>query len=180
MRTRRSSGCVDGSGNWPPNINRPAKSPSRSHANSPDLSGPRCNRWRPDEGKEPETRVRRLRRVGHGRRRRRMIQGTMVRISEIAMRQRPRLGLARLDSLSSRRSTVMCALLRATAVTTVYQRDSSSKRPRSSVVSAGRAPQRPRAHVARTVSRASRPEGGAFGAPGHRAHHVSRGCYAAS
>jgi len=34
----------------------------------------------------------------------------------------------------------MCALPRATAVTTVYQRDSSSKRPRSSVVSAGRAP----------------------------------------
>ena len=34
----------------------------------------------------------------------------------------------------------MCALLRATAVTTVYQRDSSSKRPRSSVVSAARAP----------------------------------------
>jgi len=32
----------------------------------------------------------------------------------------------------------MCALLRATAVTTVYQRDSSSKRPRLSVVSAAR------------------------------------------
>ena len=35
----------------------------------------------------------------------------------------------------------MCALLRVTAVTTVYQRDSSSKRPRSSVVSAARAPE---------------------------------------
>jgi len=34
----------------------------------------------------------------------------------------------------------MCALPRATAVTTVYQRDSSSKRPRPSVVSAARAP----------------------------------------
>src|SRR5436190_2704010 len=45
-----------------------------------------------------------------------------------------------LDCTSSRRSTVMCALLRVTAVTTVYQRDSSSKRPRSSVVSAVRAP----------------------------------------
>jgi len=43
----------------------------------------------------------------------------------------------------------MCALLRATAVTTVYQRDSSSKRPRS-----------------------SRPPGGAFGAPGPRARHL--------
>jgi len=32
----------------------------------------------------------------------------------------------------------MCALPRATAVTTVYQRDSSSKRPRASVVSAVR------------------------------------------
>jgi len=36
----------------------------------------------------------------------------------------------------------MCALLRATAVTTVYQRDSSSKRPRASVVSAARPPTR--------------------------------------
>jgi len=34
----------------------------------------------------------------------------------------------------------MCALLRATAVTTVYQRDSSSKRPRASVVFAVRPP----------------------------------------
>jgi len=36
----------------------------------------------------------------------------------------------------------MCALPRATAVTTEYQRDSSSKRPRSSVVFAARAPTR--------------------------------------
>ena len=42
--------------------------------------------------------------------------------------------LALLDCTSSRRSTVMCALLRSGVVTTVYQRDSSSKRPRSSVV----------------------------------------------
>jgi len=36
----------------------------------------------------------------------------------------------------------MCALPRATAVTTVYQRDSSSKRLRASVVSAARPPTR--------------------------------------
>src|SRR5215210_6013756 len=46
--------------------------------------------------------------------------------------------LATLDCTSSRRSTVMCALLRAIALTTVYQRDSSSKRPRASVVFAAR------------------------------------------
>jgi len=34
----------------------------------------------------------------------------------------------------------MCALPQAIAVTTVYQRDSSSKRPRASVVSAARPP----------------------------------------
>jgi len=34
----------------------------------------------------------------------------------------------------------MCALPQVTAVTTVYQRDSSSKRPRASVVSAAREP----------------------------------------
>ena len=58
--------------------------------------------------------------------------------------------LAPLDCTSSRRSTVMCALPRATAVTTVYQRDSSSKRPRPSVVSAARAPTR------RTMSESGR------------------------
>ena len=47
---------------------------------------------------------------------------------------------ATLDCTSSRRSTVMCALPWATTVTTVYQRDSSSKRPRVSVVSAARPP----------------------------------------
>jgi len=36
----------------------------------------------------------------------------------------------------------MCALPRAIAVTTVYQRDSSSKRPRASVVFAARPPTR--------------------------------------
>jgi len=36
----------------------------------------------------------------------------------------------------------MCALPRATTVTTEYQRDSSSKRPRASVVSAARPPTR--------------------------------------
>jgi len=38
----------------------------------------------------------------------------------------------------------MCALPRVTRVTTVYQRDSSSKRPRASVVSAARSPTRRR------------------------------------
>jgi len=63
----------------------------------------------------------------------------------------------------------MCALPQVIAVTTVYQRDSSSKRPRSSVVSAARAPTY---HAMDTVSRAPRPAAGAFGAPGHRVHHV--------
>ena len=39
----------------------------------------------------------------------------------------------------SRRTTVLCALPRAIAVITVYQRDSSSKRPRSSAAFAARA-----------------------------------------
>ena len=79
-------------------------------------------------------------RASDGPRRRRMIRGTIVRIGELAMRYGRPSQLATLDCTSSRRSTVMCALPRATAVTTVYQRDSSSKRPRSSVVSAARAP----------------------------------------
>ena len=85
-------------------------------------------------------------RVSDGPRRRRMIRGTIVRIGELALRYGHLSQLAPLDCTSSRRSTVMCALLRATAVTTVYQRDSSSKRPRSSVVSAARAPTRRRSH----------------------------------
>ena len=83
-------------------------------------------------------------RVGDGPRRRRMIRGTIARIGELAMRYGHPSQLATLDCTSSRRSTVMCALPRATAVTTEYQRDSSSKRPRSSVVSAARAPTRRR------------------------------------
>src|ERR1700681_593839 len=81
-------------------------------------------------------------RVSDGPRRRRMIRGTIARIGELTMRYGRPSQLATLDCTSSRRSTVMCALLRATAVTTEYQRDSSSKRPRSSVVSAARAPTR--------------------------------------
>ena len=79
-------------------------------------------------------------RVSDGPRRRRIIRGTIVRIGELAMRYGQLSQLATLDCTASRRSTVMCALPRATAVTTVYQRDSSSKRPRLSVVSAARAP----------------------------------------
>lgn len=81
-----------------------------------------------------------MRRCGDGPRRRRMIRGTIARIGELALRYGHLSQLATLDCTSSRRSTVMCALLRATAVTTVYQRDSSSKRPRSSVVFAARPP----------------------------------------
>ena len=68
-------------------------------------------------------------RFGNGPRRRRMIIGTIERIGGLAMRYGLASQLATLDCTSSRRSTVMCALLRAAAVTTVYQRASSSKRP---------------------------------------------------
>jgi len=109
---------------------------------------------------------------GDGPRRRRMIRGTIARIGELAMRYGLPSQLATLDCTSSRRSTVMCALLRATAVTAVYQRDSSSKRPRSSVASAARAPTRP----GRTLWR-TRPPGlralraAPAGAPGPRVRH---------
>ena len=93
-------------------------------------------------------------RVSDGPRRRRMIRGTIVRIGELAMRYGRPSQLATLDCTSSRRSTVMCALPWATAVTTVYQSDSSSKRPRSSVVSAVRVP----THGGRTLWR-TRPPG---------------------
>ena len=112
-------------------------------------------------------------RVSDGPRRRRMIRGTIVRIGELAMRYGHPSQLATLDCTSSRRSTVMCALPRATAVTTEYQRDSSSKRPRLSVVFAARALARASpcgCQQMRTASRASRPAGGACGAPGPRAH----------
>ena len=77
-------------------------------------------------------------RFGDGLRRRRMIRGTIARIGELAMRYGCPSQLATLDCTSSRRNTVMCALPWATTVITVYQRDSSSKRPRSSVVFAAR------------------------------------------
>ena len=75
--------------------------------------------------------------------RRRMDLGTIQRIGGLVMRYGFRSQLAPLDCTSSRRSTVMCALLRATAVTTEYQRDSSSKRPMSSVTLVTRARHRP-------------------------------------
>ena len=62
-------------------------------------------------------------------RRRPMIQGTIARTGELIMRHGQPSQFATLDCTSSRRSTVMRALLRATVVTTEYQRD-SSKRPR--------------------------------------------------
>jgi hypothetical protein len=67
-----------------------------------------------------------------------MIRGTIVRIGELGMRHGHQSQLATLDGTSSRRSTVMCALPRAIVVITEYQRDSSSKRTRSSVVFAVR------------------------------------------
>ena len=67
-----------------------------------------------------------------------MIRGTIARIGDLDMRYGQLSQLAILECTSSRRNTVMCALSRATAVTTEYQRDSSSKRPRSSVVFAAR------------------------------------------
>jgi hypothetical protein len=106
----------------------------------------------------------------------RMIRSTIVRIGELVLRYGHLTQLAPLDRTSSRRSSVMCALPRATAVTTVYQGDSSSKRPRSSVVSAARAPTRRRSHEPDTASRASRPTG-AFGAPGPRDWLVSQRIY---
>ena len=100
-----------------------------------------------------------------------MRRGTIMRTGGLAMRYGLTSQLATLDCTSSRRSTVMCALP-APPVTTEYQRDSSSKRPRASVVSAARAPTDGPDHVRRTASRASRPAGGACGAPGPRAPHV--------
>ena len=67
-----------------------------------------------------------------------MIRGTIARIGELTMRYGPLSKLATLDCTSSRRSTVMRALPRTTAVTTEYQSDLSSKRPRSSVIFAAR------------------------------------------
>ena len=108
-----------------------------------------------------------------------MIRGTIARIGELAMRYGYLAQLATLDCTSSRRSTVMCALPRVTAVTTVSQRDSSSKRPSTVRRLRGPTTERRRTyHVANTASRAARPEGGAYGAPGHRARHVDRGPYA--
>ena len=118
-------------------------------------------------------------RTGEGPRRRRTIRGTIARIGVVAMRYGRSSQLARIDCTSSRRSTVMCALPWATAVTTVYQRDSSSKRPQ--ILRRLRGPRtklRRRYDVANTASRASRPAGGACGAPGPRARHVVGGSYA--
>ena len=102
--------------------------------------GPRCNRRRRGHTEAPAARPPSAKGLvvtscGDGPRRRRMIRGTIRRTRELAMRYgRQRSQLALLDCTSSRRSTVMCARPRSGAVTTEYQRDSSSKRPRSSVV----------------------------------------------
>jgi hypothetical protein len=69
--------------------------------------------------------------------------GTNQRIGGLVMRYGLRSQRAPLDCTSSRRSTVMRALPWATGVTTGYQRDSSSKRPVSSVTLAARVPHRP-------------------------------------
>ena len=124
---------------------------------------------------QPRRDERQVTRTGDGPRRRRMIRGTIARIGGLVMRYGHPSQLATLECTSSRRSTVMCALPRATAVTTVYQRDSSSKRPRASVVFAARPRQ---CQSANTASRASRPAGGAFGAPGPRVRSLTRTLYA--
>jgi hypothetical protein len=69
--------------------------------------------------------------------------GTNQRIGGLVMRYGFRSQRAPLDCTSSRRSTVMRALPWATRVTTGYQRDSSSKRPVSSVTLAARGHHRP-------------------------------------
>ena len=79
-------------------------------------------------------------RAGDEPRRRRMIRGTIARIGDLDMRYGQLSQLATLECTSSRRNTVMCALPRVTRVTTGYQRDSSSKRPRASVVFAAPPP----------------------------------------
>ena len=143
----------------------------------PASSGRRSNRHRYRRRHECRGVNELMTRVSDGPRRRRIIRGTIVRIGELAMRYGCPSQLATLDCTSSRRSTVMRALPRATAVTTEYQRDSSSKRPRSSVVFAARALTRAppiRRQRMTTASRASRPAGGAFGAPGPRAHPLTR------
>ena len=146
LRIRRNSGCVGAFANWRRNTSPPRKSRWRSRASSPASCGQRCSRSQPRRG-EPRREAEEVpngivMRSEDGPRRRRMIRGTIARIGELAMRHGQLSQLASLDCTSSRRSTVMCALPRATAVTTVYQRDSSSKRPRASVVSAARAPTR--------------------------------------
>src|SRR5512134_3583412 len=69
--------------------------------------------------------------------------GTNQRIGGLVMRHGPRSQRAPLDCTSSRRSTVMRALPWVTKVTTGYQRDSSSKRPMSSVTLVTRVSHRP-------------------------------------
>ena len=69
--------------------------------------------------------------------------GTNPRIGELALRYGHQSQRAPLDCTSSRRSTVMRALLWATGVTTGYQRDSSSKRPMWSVTLVTRVRHRP-------------------------------------
>ncbi len=119
-----------------------------SPASSPGSCGPHSNRRRRRNrhARGSATAItamnETMRASGNGPRRRRMIRGPIVRIGELAMRYGRPSQLATLDCTSSRRSTVMRALLRAIAVTTEYQSDSSSKRPRSSVVFAARAPAR--------------------------------------
>jgi hypothetical protein len=104
-------------------------------------------------------------RTRSGPRRRRMIRGTIVRIGDLTMRYGRASQLAPLDCTSSRRNTVMCALPRATVVTTVYQRDSSSKRPRSSVVSAARVPARASPRRCQMTDPACRVAGGGYPPP---------------
>ena len=87
-----------------------------------------------------------------------------MRIGDLDMRPGHLSQLATLDCTSSRRSTVMCALPRVTEVITVYQRDSSSKRPQRVRHLRGPCTDAQKYQATDTASRASRPAAGAFGA----------------
>ena len=132
-RTRRNSGCVGASVPSPAGRCPPRRSRWRSRANWPASCGRRCSPSQPRRTTDTRGRVD-ARCAGAGPRGRRMIRGTSVRTGDYTMRYGRVSQRALLDCTSSRRSMVMRALPRLGVVTTEYQDDSSSKRPRSSAV----------------------------------------------
>jgi Transposase IS116/IS110/IS902 family len=167
---KRNSDCVGDSANWQQNTNRPRRSPWRSRASfgwaALQPAPAAVTEWH-ERGPG-----RTVTRAGDGPRRRRMIRGTIARIGELAMRYGRPSQRARLDCTSSRRSTVMFALPRATGVTTyisvtVVKAPSSVRRLRGPTTDGG-----PRGgHGIQGFA----PMGGAFGFPGHRATTWSEG-----